>query len=50
MKPLKVKPQSKLVEEEVRIIDFEVGKEPLVVVQVEIIEIIVEQLETYKVA
>jgi hypothetical protein len=42
MKPLEVKPQSKLVEEEVRIIDFEVGKEPLVVVQVEIIEIIVE--------
>jgi hypothetical protein len=40
MQPLEVEPQSKLVEEEVRTTNEEVGVEPLIVVHNEITEII----------
>ncbi len=44
MQPLKVEPQSKLMEEEVRTIHLEVGVEPLVV-QNEITETVARQLK-----
>ncbi len=43
--PLEVKPHIELMEEEVKIIDSKVGTKPLVVVQVETSETIVEQLK-----
>ncbi len=45
MQPLEVELHSKLMEEEVKTTDLEVGIEPLVVVQVETRKIVVEQLE-----
>ncbi len=46
MHPLEEEPQSKFVEEEVKIIDLEVGAKPPVVVQNEITKIVAQKLET----
>jgi hypothetical protein len=43
---LEVEPQIELVEGEVRIVDLEVGAEPLVAIQVETIETIMEKPES----
>ncbi len=45
MQPLEVKPQIKVVEYAIKTTNSEVGTKPLVVVQVETIETIVEQQE-----
>jgi hypothetical protein len=46
MQPLEVEPQSKLVEEEVKITNLEVGAKPFVVIHNEIIKIVVKQPKT----
>ncbi len=43
MQSLEVEPQIELVEEAIKTIDLEVGIKPLVAIQVEIVEIVVEQ-------
>ncbi len=47
MQPLEVEPQSKLVEEEVKSIELEVGVEPHVVVQNKSTEVVFKKLETH---
>jgi hypothetical protein len=45
MQPLKIKPPTKLMEKELRIIQSEVGIEPLVVEQVKTIKTIMEETD-----
>ncbi len=45
MQPLEVEPQSKLVEEDMQIVDLKVGTKPLVVIQNETIETVVGQIK-----
>jgi hypothetical protein len=47
---LEIEPQTELVEEEVQIVELEVGTEPLVVVPVETIKIVVEETYAWKIA